>query len=117
MGYFNIDPDEIRMPPGEVRIVSLQAEPFPDSYRIQVRLQLTPFQNPPCLELSLFEMDGTEAGSVSIIEPPRWKHELIMHIRNKIPSSQKYILSARVFYPESEDLDKQTIEIEMPGTK
>jgi hypothetical protein len=114
MDYFNIDPDEHLLPPNEVRFISLTAEPYPDGYRLHVRLQLTPFQQPPCLELSLVDSQGLDAGSVSIIEPPHRNEEITMHIRNTIKPSGKFILTARIFYPEIEDLDKLSIEIIIP---
>lgn len=114
MDYFNIDPDEQLLPPNEIRLVSLKAEPYPDGQRIHVRLQLTPFQQPPCLELTLVDSQGIDAGSVSIIEPPHKNEEITMHIRNSIKASGKFILTARIYYPEIEDQDTLSIEINIP---
>jgi hypothetical protein len=114
MDYFNIDPDEHLLPPNEVRFLSLTAEPYPDGHRVHVTLQLTPFQQPPCLELTLVDSQGIDAGSVSIIEPPHRNEEITMHIRNTIKASGYLILTARVYYPENEDQDKRSIEIMIP---
>lgn len=114
MDYFNIDPSELLLPPNEVRFVSLAADPYPDGQRMHVRLQLTPFQQPPCLELTLVDSLGMDAGSVSIIEPPHKNEEITMHIRNTIKASGKFILTARIYYPENEDQDILSIEIIIP---
>ena len=108
MDYFNMDPNELRHPPEDIRISSLQVEPYPDGRKIHVLLQLTPFQKPPCIELTLLDPSGEEIGTASIIEPSRWKQEITMHIKNS-DTIGEFSLSASLFYPDKEVQDIQSI--------
>lgn len=114
MDFFNIDSIEIRQSPTEVRFKSIQVEPFSDGKRVHVKIHLTPFQRPPCLELSLEDPNGNEASSVSIIEPPHWIQELTMHIRISVKPPGRLILNARLFYPDIEGYDSRSVEIMVP---
>jgi len=115
MDYFDLDLTEQRLPPEETRFLSLQVEPYPDGRRVHVNLQLTPFLQPPCIDLSLVDSLGNSICSVSIIEPPRWEQEITMHLRNLSLSSGEFTLSACLFYPEREDLDQRSIKFMIPG--
>jgi hypothetical protein len=117
MDFFNIDPDLKRLPPEETRIVSLNVEPYEEGRRIHVYIELTPFQLPPNIEFELTDAEGNEAGSASIIEPPRWKHELTMHIKYTEQSSGNFNLSARLYYPEQKEQDTRIITFVLPGSK
>jgi len=114
MDFFNIDSDLKRYPPEETRIVSIDLKPYDDGRRIRIYLEITPFQKPPFIEFNLIDADGNDAGSTSIIEPPRWKHELTMHIKYSKQTTGEFKLSVRLFYPEIEDQDKRVITFNLP---
>ena len=114
MDYFNIDPDLKLFPPEETRIVNLDAKPYDDGRRIRIHLEITPFLKPPFIEFNLIDADGNDAGTASIIEPPRWKHELTMHIKYSDQTTGEFQLIARLFYPEIEDQDKRVITFNLP---
>src|SRR5512135_1608998 len=98
--FFNIpdDPDIIPLPPEDVRIRQLTAEPYPDGRRVRVNLELTPFQQRPSLEVTLRDQDAEEVSSVSVVEPMSWKIEFTMHVRRDPPHGT-YTLVARLYYP------------------
>jgi hypothetical protein len=110
--FFNIpdDPDIIPLPPAEVRIKELSAEPYSDGERIRVNLETTPFQQRPWLEATLFDAQGEEVASASIIEPLNWKIEFTMHVR-RTPPQGTYTLSARLFYPEQPENDRREVQV------
>ncbi|HBG75053.1 MAG: hypothetical protein A2X25_04395 [Chloroflexi bacterium GWB2_49_20] len=114
MDFFNIDPDLKRLPPKETRIISLDAKPYEDGRRVHIYLELTPFQQSPYIELNLTDSLGNDAGSASIIEPPRWKHELTMHIKSSKQNTVEFQLTARLFYPEKEEVDKRVVTFNIP---
>jgi len=114
MDFFNIDPDLKRFPPEETRIVFLEVKPYEDGRRLRIFLELTPFLKPPFIEFTLTDADGNDAGSASIIEPPRWKHELTMHIKYSKQTTGEFQLTVRLFYPEIEDLDQRVITFNLP---
>ncbi len=99
MDIFFTDPDAIPLPPNEVRIQGLQAEPYADGRRVRVRLELTPFQKRPNADLSILNAQGEEVASASIIETMEPKMELTLHVRG-VGQPGDYTLMARVFYRE-----------------
>jgi hypothetical protein len=104
-----------RKAPEDVRIEDLRAEPYPDGCRVRVALELTPFQQPPAIELILMNETGEEVASASIVEPVAWKLELTLHIRHSEPTLGSYSLAARVIYPEMEDVDQRTLSFTLAG--
>lgn len=117
MDFFNIDPDLKLLPPEETRIILLDVKPYEDCRRIRIFLELTPFLKPPFIEFNLIDAKGNDAGSASIIEPPRWKHELTMHIKYSKQTTGEFQLTARLFYPELEDQDKRVLSFTLPNQK
>ena len=53
MEFFLTDPQVGRLPPEVTRILDLRVESYPDGKRVRVRLELTPFQQRPYIELTL----------------------------------------------------------------
>jgi hypothetical protein len=107
--FFFDSSEVIPLPPEEVRLTGLSAEPYPDGQRIRVTLEITPFQQRPWLEVTLFDAEDEEVASANIIEPLNWKMEFTMHIRRNEPEG-KYTLKARLYYPEKPDNDQKIIE-------
>jgi hypothetical protein len=97
MDIFFQDPNAIPLPPNEVRIKSLKAEPWPDNRRVRITLEVTPFQKRPNGEVSITNPLGDEVASVSIIESIVPLMEFTMHLRGEnLPG--EYRLSATLFY-------------------
>jgi hypothetical protein len=99
MDIFFADPDAIPLPPKEVRIQTLDAEPYADGRRVRVRLELTPFLKRPNADLSILNAREEEVASASIIETMEPKMELTLHLRGASQPGD-YTLAARVFYRE-----------------
>ena len=108
MDIFFQDPGDIPLPPDEVRIKKLRAEPWPDNRRVRVYLEVTPFQARPSGEIILLDAKDDEIASISIIETIDPKMEFTLHIRGREPSGE-YTLKAAIFYLEELD------EPEVPG--
>lgn len=99
------DPNEIPLPPAEVRILDLQAQISPEGRRVRVFLEVTPFQKRPNAEVVLRNPFSDTVASVSIIETIDRRMEFTMHVRDPRlePGSQPngtYQLSATVFYTD-----------------
>jgi len=112
------NPDIDRLPPEEVRILNLTAEPYPDRRRVHVVIEVTPFEKRPHMEVVLTDPRGNEAGVASIIEPMNWKFEFTMHIRGESLEGE-YTLSTRLFYPpdiDPEDEGPRVPDDEIPDT-
>jgi hypothetical protein len=105
MDIFFQDPTAIPLPPKEVRIKSLQAEPWPDNRRVRVTLEVTPFQKRPNGEVYITNPLGDEAAAINIIESMLPRMEFTMHLRGENPAGE-YRISATLFYllePESQE--------------
>lgn len=87
------------LPPEQVRITQLRAEPWPDSKRIRAHLQLTPFQKQPNLDFALKDPQGITVASSIILEAMQPKLVLTMHLREPQPGGE-YTLLARLGYDE-----------------
>lgn len=111
----------IPLPPEDMRILELKAEPVQDNgptrlptggLRLRVYVEVTAFQQRPYLEVTLNGADGHEIASVSIIEPMQRKNVFTMHVRGP-QQTGKFVLSARLFYPEKPDSDRRDVEFEI----
>ena len=103
MDIFFQDPNEIRLPPGEVRIRNVQAQTLPDGKRVHVYLEVDPFQKRPSAELTISDAAGNKLSSASVIESMTRKMELTMHLRNPESASEpapesSYTLQVVLFY-------------------
>lgn len=97
MDIFFQDPTAIPLPPNEVRIKELLAEPWPDNRRVRITLEVTPFQKRPNGQIAITNPLGDEVASVSIIESITPRMEITMHLRGETPSGE-YRVSAAIFY-------------------
>lgn len=97
MDIFFQDPSEIPLPPAEMRIRDLHAEPSPDGKRVRVYVEVAPFQKRPNLDLTISNDQKEEVASVSVIETMVRKLEMTMHIRGS-PSGGTYALAATLYY-------------------
>lgn len=87
MDIFFTDPNEVRLPPEEVRLQNLQAAPSPDGRRVRVSIEVDPFLKRPDLDLWLLDAQGQEVAQTSIIQSMVRKLELTLHIREPQPAS------------------------------
>jgi len=82
MDIFFTDPDDIPLPPEEVRIREFKADPWPDGRRVKIYLEVTPFQKRPSGEVFIADQSGQPVASANIIETIDPKMEINMHLRS-----------------------------------
>ena len=104
MELFFLDSDEIPLPPEEVRIRELNAEPWPDGRRVRVTLEVDPFQKRPNIDLLITDQAGKPVSIASIIESMTKKMEVTMHLRGNIPGGQ-YNVRAELYYRQNIEMD------------
>ena len=119
MDFFfpELNPDNegvIPLPPADMRILDLKAEPVQDNgpTRLRVYVDVTAFQQRPYLDVTLLNAQGQEIASVNIIEPMSRKNVFTMHLRGP-QQIGAFSLSARLFYPEQPDSDTRSIQFEI----
>ena len=106
MDIFFQDPDEVRLPPEQVRLLESRITPLEGGSRVKIFLELTPFMKRPSIEITITNSSGEVLAHSSILETMLPKLEFIMHLRESEPGSE-YKLEAMVYYqklPEPSDI-------------
>ena len=101
MDIFFQDPSDIPLPPDEVQIRELHAEPYPDGRRVHIILDITPFQQRPNCEISILNEEGEEVASLSIIESIDARMDFTVHLKGEKPTG-KFTVSADIYYYEKD---------------
>ena len=99
MDLFFTDPTEIPVPPDDVRILNLIADPYPDGGRVRVIIELTPFQQKPHGDIHIMDRKGNVVAGTSFIEAVTPKFEMTLHLRSFDPDGQ-YQVNITLFYSE-----------------
>lgn len=99
MDIFFQDPEEIPLPPAEVRIRELKAEPWSGGKLIHINLEVDPSQKAPNADLFITNEAGEVLASASIIESMSRKMELTMHLPSGIVGKELN-LEARLYFAE-----------------
>ena len=92
---------EAPVPPTEVRVRVLDVAPRPDGVRVNVHMELTPFQQRPNIEVAIHNADARVVAALSVVEAIDPKMDFTMHLRESKPTGS-YTLSAFVFYSDVE---------------
>jgi hypothetical protein len=93
------DPSQMPLPPEETRIQAVRAEPWPDGRRVNVEVQITPFQQRPNLHISVFDDQGQEVVSVGAMQVRQTQLEYTLHLRQP-ETAGSYKVAAHIDYPE-----------------
>lgn len=116
MDIFFQDLNEVRLPPEEVRLNKMQAEPLLDGSRVKVILELTPFIKRPNVEIIITNASGKEVAHTTILETMQRRIELTMHLREFEPGSE-YNIDSTIYYqslPEPSDAPMMDIPLPDP---
>jgi hypothetical protein len=109
MDIFLRDPNEIRLPPEEVRLIKMQITSQADGSRVKIYLELTPFMKRPNISVTITSPTGEEVAHSSILEIMVPKLEFTMHLQPVEPGSE-YTIETSVYYqklPQPSDLSKE----------
>ncbi len=98
---FFAESSEAPVPLAEVRIRAVDAKPRPDGVRVDVHLELTPFQQRPNIEVVITSAAGRQVAALSVIEAIDPKMDFTMHVREP-DSAGSHILTVHVFYSDVE---------------
>jgi hypothetical protein len=103
------DPNEIPLPPEEIRFRKINATPSPDGKQVKVHLEIDPFLKGPNVDISILDEQGDELSSVSIIEMLERKMDMVLHIHTP-QSKSKYTVQTTLYYSEIRDESDQEFE-------
>jgi hypothetical protein len=110
--FFN-DPNVVRLPPEEVRLREVKVAPQPESGRVKIHLELTPFQKRPNISIIITNDAGKEAARTTILETMLTKLEFTMHLREP-ERSIEYTIETIVYYQKIPPPGEAEVEIELP---
>jgi hypothetical protein len=99
LALFSLEDQAKLLPPEEVNIIQLNAEPHDDGQRINVTVEISPFQKRPHMEFVLTDVEDQIISTVSFVEPINWKIEFTMHLRME-PAQGPLDLQGQLFYPD-----------------
>lgn len=106
-------PPEDGLPPNEVRLLDLQAQPWPeDGHRVRIQLDVTPFLERPNLEVVIKDENGIDVSSISIVESIDAHMTFTMHIRSA-QLSDRYTIFASLHYPDIGKVDEKDVPLVM----
>jgi len=108
MDIFFTDPNEVPLPPEEVRIIELRAEPWSDGRRVHVYLEVDPFQKRPNAEIRITDNQGQELAHASIIESIERKMEMTLHLRGEIGNQICKVFASLYYATIDEDPGPET---------
>jgi hypothetical protein len=102
--------DEVPQPPENVKLEALLARVYPDGRRVRLGIKVTPFLERPNIEVFIFNSEGQEVSSMSIVESLDHNFELTAHLRGPQPHG-RYTLRGELFYGEDPAAPRQTLEV------
>jgi hypothetical protein len=115
MELFFADPSETPLPPDEVRILELKAEPYPDHRRVRVSLALTPFLQQPNGDLLITDPEGNLAAATSFIGAITPRLEMTLHLRSG-ETRGRFTVTATLYYTEEiQETGSETEILESPA--
>lgn len=107
-----VDPEEAPVPPEEVRVRSIELKPFPDGRRLRVQLDLTPFQQRPSLEVTIFDPEGAPVAVTNIIETIDPQLEFTMHLQ-RASQAGRYRMRVETAYQDGDTVDVKDVDFEL----
>jgi hypothetical protein len=111
-----VDPNQVPQPKHKIRIIGLQAIPYPDRRRVWVEVKVTPFQERPNLLLVVYNQDGFIINELSVIETMHANMEFTIHIRTPSDPAGEYELVVELFYEtRNPTQDRQSIVFTIPN--
>lgn len=121
MDLFFADRSGTPLPPDEVTIRILKADPWPDGKRLKVYCELDLSQKRPSVELAVYNPQGVRIAEADVIESMTRKMELNLHLRGELGPGE-YTLEATLFFvdlPDSSDpnLEPDSIERKVVDVK
>jgi len=103
------DPSKTPRSREEVRLNQLALFVHPDgSRRVAVGFDITPFLEPPTIEVRATNLMGEPAGTLTVIQTNETNFHLTMHLRDKNPTDL-YRFEATLFY-EDENKEQMVVD-------
>ena len=90
--------NQVPHPPDEIFIEAIDIMPYPDRFRVHIRVRVTAFLERPNMLLVARNKDNVIVSELNIIETMHNDMEFTLHIRNVKEPAGEYTLSVDLFY-------------------
>ncbi|NKQ36279.1 MAG: hypothetical protein HF973_11765 [Chloroflexi bacterium] len=102
----------------DVRLRKLGLFLYEDLRRVAVGFDITPFLEPPSIQVTIRNPQGQEVSSLNVIETADRNFHLTMHLRDQEPSDT-YEVTAVLYYatPQTERVDVDTVTRTLDATQ
>ncbi len=84
------------------KIYSIDVYPYPDLKRLWVKIELTPSDVRPVLDLEVFGPDGELASNMLIVETAEYQFSVTMHLRRDPQEGERYLMRGTLIYDKKE---------------
>ncbi len=97
-----------KTPPAQddIKILSFDAEPYPDGRRVKVRLLLSSFLQGPNALINLSNQENQELATVNIVNIFSSENEITLHVPGNKKQPGSYKVNVEVFYVEEEEIEQ-----------
>ncbi len=112
MNMFLHDPNEIRLPPEEVRLTKVEVIAHIKERRVKVHLELTPFMKRPNIEVIITSGNRREVGHINILETMLHILEFTVHLR-QVEAPEQLHMETTVYYQKLPEPGASDTPIEM----
>ena len=106
-----VEPDDVPVPPPEVRFREVVVSPYPDRRRVRVRLDLTPFLERPDIDLLVQDEQGGPLASAAIVGTNEPSLQLTLHLPASVPAGPPTLIST-IHYADQGPVDKRETTFE-----
>ncbi len=110
MNVFFHEDGQSPLPKDQMRIESVELQPYPDRIRLYVHIRVTLFEERPNLLLVARHEDGTIAAEMSVIETMHHDMEFTMHLRGRTDTTGTYTFTTDLFYETRNPPQDQRVE-------
>jgi hypothetical protein len=111
------DPGEAPRPRDQIRVESVDLEPYPDGRRVKVTLRITPFgpTDRPTVNITVRDEDQLELASASVIETMDNNLSLTLHLRGEDPPVGTHSIEVGLFYDSEDAHDSKITSLTLPS--
>ncbi len=109
-----VEPEQVPLPPDQVRVVRAEATPYADGRRVKVGVSLTPFLERPDVELRIADPAGETLAEADVVECVEPEFELTLHLRHLPPKAMLCRLHVKVGYPDQGIESALAVDLPLP---
>jgi hypothetical protein len=92
------DPNQVPQPKDQIKIETVEAQAYPDRFRVYIHIVVTAFQERPNLLAVIRDADGNAIDELNVIATMHADMEFTRHLRGMDDPAGDYTLDVELFY-------------------